>query len=66
VRAFAREGDDVHILGRREPVITEATAEINEETGREAIHPHPVDLTDVASIEALLPQLPGEIDVLVN
>jgi 3-oxoacyl-[acyl-carrier protein] reductase len=65
-RAFARCGESIHILGRRRDVLAEAAESINIEIGHEAVHTHAADLTDVASIEALLPQLPVEIDVLVN
>jgi 3-oxoacyl-[acyl-carrier protein] reductase len=64
--AFARSGDRVWILGRREPVLARAAAEINEEVGRDAVEAHPVDLTDVAAIEAISADLPGDVDVLVN
>jgi len=64
--AFANGGADVHILGRREQVLARAASAINKQIGREAVHPHAVDLTDAAALEQLLPQLPGEIDVLVN
>jgi 3-oxoacyl-[acyl-carrier protein] reductase len=66
VRAFARAGESVHALGRRADVLAEAANSINDQVGREAVRPHPVDLTDVAAIEELVAQLPNEIDVLVN
>ena len=64
--AFARSGDDVHILGRREDVLAETASSINEDVGREVVHPHSADLTQIAAIEAIRSQLPGEVDVLVN
>jgi 3-oxoacyl-[acyl-carrier protein] reductase len=65
-RAFARCGDSIHILGRRQDVLAETAEGINIEVGRDAVHTHAADLTDVTSIEGLLPQLPQEVDVLVN
>jgi 3-oxoacyl-[acyl-carrier protein] reductase len=64
--AFARCGDRVWILGRREPVLARTAAEINRDVGTEAVTAHAVDLTDVGAIEALPEHLPQEIDVLVN
>jgi 3-oxoacyl-[acyl-carrier protein] reductase len=63
---FARNGDQVHILGRREDVLEAAAEQMNDEIGREAVRAHALDLTEVVSIERLLPQLPSEVDVLVN
>ena len=64
--AFARSGDHVSILGRREHVLARAAAEINDDVAREAVSVYGVDLTDVDAIEALAAQLPQDIDVLVN
>jgi 3-oxoacyl-[acyl-carrier protein] reductase len=65
-RAFVRVGDTIHILGRREEVLREAARELNEEAGRHAVEALAVDLTDPAAVEALGPELPAEVDVLVN
>ncbi|GLZ77270.1 hypothetical protein Afil01_20770 [Actinorhabdospora filicis] len=57
--AFAAEGDEVHITGRREAVVKEAADAIG------AV-PHVCDHTDPAALDALGERLPGHLDVLVN
>jgi len=56
---FAAAGDAVTILGRRPDVL----ARTAEEIGATAVR---CDVSDPAALEAALPQLPTEIDVLVN
>jgi 3-oxoacyl-[acyl-carrier protein] reductase len=63
---FARAGDDVVTLGRRESVLADAAAALNEEAGRSAVRFFPVDLTDPAAVGELTDRLPPVVDVLVN
>jgi NAD(P)-dependent dehydrogenase (short-subunit alcohol dehydrogenase family) len=63
---FARAGDDVVTLGRRESVLADAAASLNEEVGRSAVRFFPVDLTDPAAVGELTDRLPPVVDVLVN
>jgi 3-oxoacyl-[acyl-carrier protein] reductase len=58
-RRLAADGLDVVITGRRKQVLEETA----EELGVRAIA---FDASDVAAIEAALPALPGQVDVLVN
>jgi 3-oxoacyl-[acyl-carrier protein] reductase len=58
-RRLAADGMDVVITGRRKEVL-EASAD---ELGVSAVA---FDASDVAAIEAALPDLPGRVDVLVN
>ncbi len=65
---FASQGDRVVILGRREEVLAQTSAEINEATGADRVIPVRADLTDpnqVRGAAALIAQL-GSVDVLVN
>jgi 3-oxoacyl-[acyl-carrier protein] reductase len=64
-RAFALDGETVHILGRREGPLAEAAAAINAEAGRDLVHPHPADATDVDRVVAIAAQL-SSVDVIVN
>jgi 3-oxoacyl-[acyl-carrier protein] reductase len=68
-RRFALAGDDVVIVGRREPVIAEAADKLNAEAGRLAVRAERCDLSqteDVERLTSVLPQGPGAIDVVVN
>lgn len=56
---FAAAGENVTLIGRRPDVLTAAA----EKLGARAV---PCDLTDPAAIEAILPELPGTVHVLVN
>lgn len=58
-RIFAAEGDAVAITGRRAAPLHATAAELG-------VTAHVCDATDPAQIEALVAQLPREIDVLVN
>jgi 3-oxoacyl-[acyl-carrier protein] reductase len=58
-RRLAADGLDVVITGRRKEVL-EATA------GELGVRAVAFDASDVAAIEAALPELPGRVDVLVN
>lgn len=63
-RAFAREGADVAIAGRREAVLQEAA-----ESSEPALRFHPVDVADRASVAELFrwaDEALGRVDVLVN
>jgi 3-oxoacyl-[acyl-carrier protein] reductase len=57
--AFAEAGDRVTITGRREPLLTETAARI----GARAVA---FDASDPASVTRALPDLPAQVDVLVN
>jgi 3-oxoacyl-[acyl-carrier protein] reductase len=65
---FARDGDEVVILGRRGPVLDDAAREINAACRAEQVSTHVADLADVAQVEsaadAIRPR--GTVDVLVN
>ncbi|GAA4499199.1 SDR family oxidoreductase [Actinoallomurus oryzae] len=58
-RRLAADGLDVVITGRRKQVLEETA----EELGVRAVA---FDASDVAAVEAALPALPGQVDVLVN
>ncbi|MEU7141735.1 SDR family oxidoreductase [Nocardia sp. NPDC046473] len=58
-RIFAAEGDSVVITGRRAEALQATAAELG-------VTARVCDATDPAQIEALVDQLPREIDVLVN
>lgn len=68
-RSFAEQGDRVAILGRRPAVLQEAAARLRAETGR-SVAGFPADLSVPSDVEraaaALLNELGGRIDVLVN
>jgi 3-oxoacyl-[acyl-carrier protein] reductase len=63
---FARAGDNVVVLGRRESMLAAVAASLNEEVGRSAVRSCPVDLTDREAVEDLGDRLPPVVDVLVN
>jgi 3-oxoacyl-[acyl-carrier protein] reductase len=65
---FARDGDEVVILGRRGPVLDDATREINAACGAEQVATHVADLADVAQVESAAETFRprGTVDVLVN
>ena len=56
---FARDGDTVHITGRRPGVLKETAAALG-------VTPITCDHTDPGDLTALLDQLPARLDVLVN
>ena len=56
---LAREGTEVTIVGRRRDVLVTAASDV----GAKAVA---FDAADPASVTAALPQLPDQIDVLVN
>ena len=58
-RRLAADGFDVVISGRRKDLLETAAGEL----GVRAVA---FDATDVAAIEAALPELPAQVDVLVN
>jgi 3-oxoacyl-[acyl-carrier protein] reductase len=58
---FARQGDRVTITGRRERVLKEAAAGLGPNASYACF-----DAADPAAISAALPQLPDQVDVLVN
>lgn len=58
-RTLAADGLEVTITGRREDVLEKTAAELG-------AAPVAFDATDPAAIEAALPRLPGQVDVLVN
>jgi 3-oxoacyl-[acyl-carrier protein] reductase len=62
---FAEAGDAVTIVGRRREVLHAAVEEIRAEHGWD-ITPVVCDLADPDDVEAVLPQLPSRVDVLVN
>jgi NAD(P)-dependent dehydrogenase (short-subunit alcohol dehydrogenase family) len=68
--AFAAEGRDVVIVGRREQVLAGAAAAINDGCGGERVVPMTADLSDPGQVEALAAGVRGlpdpTVDVLVN
>ncbi|WP_042420784.1 SDR family NAD(P)-dependent oxidoreductase [Streptacidiphilus anmyonensis] len=60
-RRFVAGGDAVTIVGRRQEVLERAAAELGP-----TVRPLACDLADPDAVEALLKELPGSIDVLVN
>jgi 3-oxoacyl-[acyl-carrier protein] reductase len=71
-RRFARAGDRVAILGRRESVLRETTQELNREFpgDRPRVLPFPGDISDPPTVRRLSGELAelggGSLDVLVN
>ncbi|RKD76288.1 MULTISPECIES: SDR family oxidoreductase [Sinobaca] len=66
---FAREGANVLISSRNEDQLRQAVEEIKKETNNENVHYQVCDITDPASIKALVAkavELHGTVDVLVN
>jgi 3-oxoacyl-[acyl-carrier protein] reductase len=64
-RAFALDDADVTILGRREGVLRDAAAALNDEAGRDAVAAAQVDLSSPEQIDGLAGAI-GQVDVLVN
>jgi 3-oxoacyl-[acyl-carrier protein] reductase len=60
-RRFVEGGDAVIIVGRRREVLERAAADLGP-----TVRPLRCDLADADAVEALLGELPGRIDVLVN
>ena len=60
-QAFADQGDDVVITGRRKDVLEEAATELGPN-----VRAVPFDATDPKQVEAALHDLPTVVDVLVN
>ena len=66
-RRFARAGDEVTIIGRRQNVLSAAAAEINAEAGAALVEALPADLSQPADVErAAAIVAAGPVDVLVN
>src|SRR5258707_497999 len=63
--AFAADGDQVVIVGRREDVLKRSADGINRAVDRSAVESHAADLTDAAQVEELADRLPT-VDVIVN
>lgn len=66
---FAREGANVLISSRNEEQLQKAVEEIKKETNNQNVHYQVCDITDAASIKALVEkavELHGTVDVLVN
>lgn len=67
--AFARHGDDVLILGRREEPLREAAEALGKEAGREAVRWLRADLrspAEVAGVAERIAEAGRPVDVLVN
>ncbi|GMA31773.1 SDR family NAD(P)-dependent oxidoreductase [Litorihabitans aurantiacus] len=64
---FARDGDDVLVVGRRREKLEETARRIDAEVGRAAVAVHACDLTDPAAVEELARDVAagGAVDVLV-
>jgi 3-oxoacyl-[acyl-carrier protein] reductase len=62
---FAEDGHHVTIVGRRREVLHATAEELRSERGLD-ITPVVCDLADPDEVEAVLPQLPERVDVLVN
>ena len=68
-RRFALAGDDVLIVGRREPVIAEAAEALNDDAGRSAVRAVRADLRvtgDVDKVAAAVAPGGEPVDVVVN
>jgi 3-oxoacyl-[acyl-carrier protein] reductase len=66
-RRFARAGDEVTIIGRRQNVLSAAAAEINAEAGAARVEALPADLSQPADVDrAAAIVAAGPVDVLVN
>lgn len=66
---FAKDGDQVVLVGRREKVLLEAAAALDAAGGAPAVATVVADLADPASVERLRGELAdrfGHVDVLVN
>jgi 3-oxoacyl-[acyl-carrier protein] reductase len=62
---FAEDGHSVTIVGRRREVLRVTAEELRSERGLD-VTPVVCDLADPDDVEAVLPQLPYRVDVLVN
>ena len=67
-RRFARAGDNVTIIGRRENVLSATAADINVEAGAERVGALAADLSQPADVESAAATIAarGPVDVLVN
>lgn len=67
-RAFAHDGDDVVIIGRRLDALERTTQELNAETGRDRVTFRSADLSDPEQTGATADAIAGggSVDVLVN
>jgi 3-oxoacyl-[acyl-carrier protein] reductase len=67
-RRFARSGDAVTIIGRRQDVLSEAADEINAETGATSVSAIAADLSEPSEVErvAAAVGVGGPLDILVN
>jgi 3-oxoacyl-[acyl-carrier protein] reductase len=65
-QTLARDGDDVLILGRREPVLAATATELNTALGHEHVRWQAVDLAEPEQVEALATRIEQPVDVLVN
>ena len=68
-RAYASQGDQVVIIGRRAKIVEEAAEALNAEVGEERVTALSADLTDPAQVERIAGRIAesGEpVDVLVN
>jgi 3-oxoacyl-[acyl-carrier protein] reductase len=68
-RRFARAGDDVVIIGRRERVVTEAADALNDEAGRPSVRALAADLSATEEVERIATSVADRgaaIDVIVN
>jgi 3-oxoacyl-[acyl-carrier protein] reductase len=64
--AFARNGADVLVLGRRPQVLAGATAEINAAVGAERVRWLAADLSDPARVAEVAASVERPVDALVN
>jgi 3-oxoacyl-[acyl-carrier protein] reductase len=64
-RSFALDGDRVAIIGRREDVLAEAAASLNDEAGDTRVTWHAADLSVPEEVAPLADAI-GDVDVLVN
>jgi 3-oxoacyl-[acyl-carrier protein] reductase len=67
-RRFARAGDEVTIVGRRETVVSAAAHEINAEVGSALVHALAADLSQPEEVERVAEAIAagGAVDVVVN
>jgi 3-oxoacyl-[acyl-carrier protein] reductase len=66
-RRFALGGDDVLIIGRREEILSQAEAALNEESGRRAVRAISADLSRPADVDRVASSLKlDRVDVIVN